>query len=62
MTEEKTIDNNSQVENVLETKVAEASEKLKEVKAEIHKKIVGQDELIDSMVIALLSKGHVLIE
>lgn len=35
---------------------------LKEIKDEIKKVIVGQENLIDSMLIALLSEGHILLE
>lgn len=35
---------------------------LKEIKNEIKKVIVGQENLIDSMLIALLSEGHILLE
>lgn len=33
-----------------------------DIKKEIHKVIVGQEELIDAMLIALLSDGHILVE
>ncbi len=33
-----------------------------EIKKEIKKVVVGQDELIDSMLIAILSNGHILLE
>jgi len=49
-------------EEIFEEKVLNASEKIKEVISEVHKKIVGQDELIKSMIIWLLSKWHILIE
>jgi len=48
--------------NELQEKINTSSDKLQEVKKEVHKKIVGQEELIDSIIIALLAKGHVLIE
>ncbi len=35
---------------------------LDKVKAEINKVIVGQDSMIDHLLVALLSNGHVLIE
>ncbi|MEN8717761.1 MAG: MoxR family ATPase [Sulfurovum sp.] len=35
---------------------------LQEIKKEINKVIVGQEKLIDSMLIALLSEGHILLE
>ena len=36
--------------------------KIQEIKKEVKKVIVGQDELIDSMLIALISEGHILVE
>jgi len=48
--------------NELQEKINTSSDKLQEVKKEVHKKIVGQEELIDSIIIALLAKWHVLIE
>lgn len=35
---------------------------IEDIKCEIKKVIVGQDELLDSMLVALLSQGHVLVE
>jgi len=49
-------------EELFEQKVKDASNKIKEVVTEVHKKIVWQDELILSMIIGLLAKGHILIE
>jgi MoxR-like ATPase len=37
------------------------SEKVKSIKSEIAKVIIGQDEIIDQLLIALLSKGHCLL-
>jgi len=37
-------------------------EKLLQAKTEIHKAIIGHEKLIDSMLIALISSGHILIE
>ncbi len=39
-----------------------ASEALAAVRAEVHRVVVGQDELIDRLLIGLLCRGHVLIE
>ena len=36
-------------------------ESLKNLKEEIHKVIIGQDEIIENLLIALLSKGHCLL-
>jgi MoxR-like ATPase len=43
-------------------KVEEANKKLERVKSEIAKVIVGQNELIDRLLIALLCDGHLLLE
>lgn len=48
--------------DILQEKINNASEKLEKVKKEVHKKIVGQDALIESLIIGLLAKGHILIE
>ena len=49
-------------EEMFEQKVVESSNKIKDLIAEVHKKIIGQDELIKSMIIGLLAKWHILIE
>jgi MoxR-like ATPase len=49
-------------QEILQEKVNIASKKIKDVISEVHKKIVGQDDLIKSMLIALFAKGHILIE
>ena len=49
-------------EEIFEQKVVESSNKIKDLIAEVHKKIVGQDDLIKSMIIGLLAKWHILIE
>ena len=46
----------------LKEQIKETSEKIKEIKNEVHKKIVGQDKLIDSILIGLFWKWHILIE
>jgi len=38
------------------------SEKLTQIKEEVQKIIVGQDEMIDSLLIGLLCEGHILLE
>lgn len=38
------------------------SEHISRLKAEIKHKIIGQDDIIDNMLIALISQGHVLLE
>jgi MoxR-like ATPase len=41
--------------------VQKLNKKIAEVKSEIAKVIVGQDEIIDQLIIALMSKGHCLL-
>ena len=41
--------------------VDKISEKVKSIKSEIAKVIIGQEEIIDQLLIALLSKGHCLL-
>uniref|UniRef100_A0A832DLJ8 MoxR family ATPase n=1 Tax=Ignavibacterium album TaxID=591197 RepID=A0A832DLJ8_9BACT len=41
--------------------VQQLNKKITEVKSEIAKVIVGQDEIIDQLIIALMSKGHCLL-
>ncbi|NWG27857.1 MAG: AAA family ATPase, partial [Ignavibacteriaceae bacterium] len=52
-------------ENTVVTKDVELVEKLsgkvKNIKSEIAKVIVGQDEIIDQLLISLFSKGHCLL-
>ncbi len=47
---------------VVQERIKKESEILFKLKAEIGKTIVGQDEMIDKIIISLLSNGHVLIE
>lgn len=49
-------------EELFDKKVLEASENIKKITQEVHKKIVWQDDLIKSLIIWLLWKGHILIE
>ncbi|MEJ2617588.1 MAG: AAA family ATPase, partial [Ignavibacteriaceae bacterium] len=41
--------------------VGNISEKVKSIKSEIAKVIIGQEEIIDQLLIALISKGHCLL-
>ncbi|MCE3227009.1 MAG: magnesium chelatase [Bacteroidetes bacterium] len=52
------------MENQFQNRVnlSELTEKTQQVKAEIAKYIVGQQQLVDFLLIAILSDGHVLIE
>lgn len=47
---------------VLTAKVQQTNEKLKATRREIAKVIVGQNELVDSLLIGLLADGHLLLE
>jgi MoxR-like ATPase len=42
--------------------IEQFTDQFKQVKAEIHRVIVGNDEIIDGVLISLLAKGHVLLE
>ncbi|HLW61910.1 MAG TPA: MoxR family ATPase [Flavobacterium sp.] len=42
--------------------LTELKEQIEAIKAELHKVIVGQEELIELLLVALISNGHVLIE
>lgn len=57
----KDIDMSADIESLNE-QVQKANQKFMEARKEISKVIVGQKELIDRMLIALLSDGHILIE
>jgi len=46
----------------LSSKIALALPRIDKLKTEISKKIVGQVELVDRLIIALLSNGHILLE
>ena len=43
-------------------KLQEVSNKIREIKKEIHKVVIGQEDLIDSLIIGMLCNGHVLLE
>ncbi len=45
-----------------DAEVRAIAEKLKKIKQEISKTIVGQEDIIDSLIMALLCDGHVLLE
>ncbi len=46
----------------LETQVQQFRENFNRVKAEIHKRIVGQDEIVEGVLLCLFADGHVLLE
>ena len=46
----------------LEAQVQQFRENFNQVKAEVHKRIVGQDETIEGVLLCLLADGHVLLE
>ena len=52
---------NKEIQN-LNKKAEEYSNKIEKVKTEISKVIVGQEDIIEKVLIALVSNGHVLIE
>ncbi|MBM3247395.1 MoxR family ATPase [Candidatus Pacearchaeota archaeon] len=46
----------------LNSKISSLSIKIKELKKEISRAVVGQDQVVDSLIKALICNGHVLIE
>jgi MoxR-like ATPase len=46
----------------VEAQVEQFRENFERVKAEVHKRIVGQDEIIEGVLLCLLADGHVLLE
>jgi MoxR-like ATPase len=46
----------------LEIQVQQFRENFNRVKAEIHKRIVGQDEIVEGVLLCLFADGHVLLE
>lgn len=41
--------------------VEKLSQSIKQVKKEIHKKIIGQEEIIDNLLVSILAQGHCLL-
>lgn len=46
----------------IEQEITELTGKLSELKREIHKVIVGQEEVLDQLIVAMLASGHILVE
>lgn len=49
-------------QEILQNEVILAQEQIQKVITEVHKKVVGQDNLIKSLIIGLLTKWHILLE
>lgn len=49
-------------QNISESEIKQASEKFKDVFYEIRKTIIGQHNMLEKTIIALLSEGHILLE
>ncbi len=64
MSENKNLENltSEKIENKIEADIEFASTKIKEVKTELKKKIVGQENLIDCLLIWLFANWHILVE
>ena len=52
----------SNIKDAVKKQVAEAAEHLGAVRKEVQKQIVGQQSLIDRLLICLVARGHVLLE
>ena len=50
------------MENANEQLIAEFSDSVKKMKTELHKDVVGQEEVIDAVLIAVIAGGNVLLE
>lgn len=50
------------MENISQELITNSYEKIKKIKTELAKKIVWQENLIDSLLIWLFAKGHILVE
>lgn len=48
--------------DLLEAEIAELVTKIQQTKTEVHKLVVGQEEVMDQMLIGMLAGGHVLLE
>jgi len=48
--------------DVLEAEIADLVAKIQQTKSEVHKVVVGQEEVMDQMLIGMLAGGHVLLE
>lgn len=48
--------------NVKESNFEQAHQLILSIKAEIHKVLIGQNAVVDQVLVALIAKGHVLIE
>ena len=48
--------------NEINNKIANVSSFVDELKTEMRKTIIGQDELLDKILISMLANGHVLLE
>lgn len=55
-------ENINKTNEILEQKINTHAEKINEVVDEVHKKIVGQDDFIKSLLIWLFAKWHILVE
>lgn len=45
-----------------EEEVKKFADEISKIKQEIHKDVIGQDEVIDNVIIAIISGGNVLLE
>ncbi|HKB79023.1 MAG TPA: AAA family ATPase, partial [Thermoanaerobaculia bacterium] len=49
-------------QNTVNTQIAAAHETIERLRAEVARVVVGQQTIVDRLVIALLIRGHVLVE
>lgn len=46
----------------IELKIAQKKEKIEQLKKEVHKVVIGQEQMIDRLLIGLFCNGHILLE
>ena len=46
----------------MQDEITEFSQTIEKIKEEIHKDVIGQDDVIDNIIIAIISGGNVLLE
>ena len=56
------MDENNKLEFASRLDLGQLQNQLSQVRAELQKVIVGQEKMIDYLLVALLSNGHVLLE
>ncbi len=62
MSEEVTVSKNQEGEKLLQSKIEDASRLLGNARDEIRKRIIGQEGMVDGLLMGIITGGHVLVE